>query len=183
MTKRKKTNATILNWILILATMLIFYKLGGPAAVMILFTVLIGAGAIYLSGENFKGIFKKQVSVKSLDELLKMNPYQFESVVAEYFRSAGYVVHQTKRTGDGGKDLIMYKGTDIYYVECKKYAKSNSIQRPLIQKLVGACHPVGAKGIFVTTSKFSKGAITEAYKSNVRLIDGQEFIKLLRSCV
>lgn len=173
----------IFKSILILASMLIFYKLCDPVVVMILFTIGIGTGSIYLSGENFKGVFKQRVPVKTLDELIKMNPYQFESVVADYFRSAGYVVHQTKRTNDGGKDLIMYKGTDIYYVECKKYAKSNSIQRPLIQKLVGACHPAGAKGIFVTTSKFSKGAITEAYRSNVRLIDGQEFIKLLRSCV
>ena len=183
MTKRRKTNPTVLNSILILATMLIFYNVGGAGAVMILFTILIGVGAIYLSGENFSGIFRKKRQVRSLEELLTMNPYEFESVVADYFRSAGYSVMQTKRSNDGGKDLVMHKGTDTYYVEVKRYAKSNTIQRPLIQKLVGACHPVGAKGIFVTTSIFSKGAITEAYRSNIRLIDGNEFIKLLSSCV
>lgn len=183
MSKRRKTNTTVLNSILILLIMIIFYNVGGSGVVMILFTILIGVGAIYLSGENFSGIFKTKRQVRSLEELLTMNPYEFESVVADYFRSAGYVVMQTKRSNDGGKDLVMYKGTDTYYVEVKRYAKSNSVDRPLIQKLVGACHPAKAKGIFVTTSKFTQGAINEAYRSNVRLIDGQEFIKLLRSYV
>ena len=111
---------------------------------------------------------------------MQMTPYEFETFMARYFRGEGFVVQQTKKTNDGGKDLILHKNGQLYYVEVKRYSKSNGIQRPLIQKLVGACYPVKARGIFVTTSYFSKGAIDEARRSNIQLIDGQRLIKLLK---
>ena len=86
-------------------------------------------------------------------------------------------------TIEGALEKLKYHSVLPKGVEVKKYNRSNHIQRPLIQKLVGACHPEGARGIFVTTSSFSKGAIAEAYRSNIRLIDGQEFVRLLKSCI
>ena len=183
MSRRKKINTQYFKSVIFLLIALIWFKIGGATLVMILFTLVIGFGAIYLSGESFSGIFKKRIDVNTLDELIRLTPHDFERVVGDYFRDCGYVVHQTKRTNDGGKDLVMFKGGVTYYVECKKYAKGNTIGRPLIQKLVGACHPAGAKGIFVTTSKFTQGAITEARRSNIDLIDGQAFIKMLRSSI
>lgn len=161
--------------------MLVLYKIGGATLVMIFLTVAIGFGAIYVSGESLSGIFRKRIDVSSLEELRRLDPYQFEKVVGDYFRDCGYVVHQTRRTGDGGKDLILYKGGQTYYVEVKRYGKGNPVSRPLIQKLVGACHPVGAKGIFITTSRFTKEAIAEAHRSNIELIDGDQFIRMLKS--
>lgn len=183
MSRRKKIDRRWVNSLLILVIGLIWFKMGGATLVMILLTLLIGFGAIYLSGESFSGIFRKRIDVNTLDELIRLTPYQFEKVVGDCFRDRGYVVHQTAKTGDGGKDLVMFKGGVTYYVECKKYAKGNAIGRPLIQKLVGACYPANAKGIFVTTSKFTQGAITEARRSNIDLIDGQAFIKMLRSSI
>ena len=181
MSRRKKTGTGYLNAFLLLLLMMALFKIGGMGLVMIFLTVGIGFGAIYLSGESLSGIFRKRINVKSLEELMRMNPYQFEKVVGDYYRECGYVVHQTKRTNDGGKDLVMYKGGQTYYVVIKRYAKNNSIQRPLIQKLVGACHPAGARGIFVTTSYFSSGAISEARRSNIELIDGKRLMQLLNS--
>ena len=132
-----------------------------------LLTLGIAFGAIYLSGESLSGIFRKRIDVSSLEELRRLDPYQFEKVVGDYYRECGYVVHQTKRSNDGGKDLVMYKGGQTYYVEVKRYGKSHPVDRPLIQKLVGACHPNNAKGIFVTTSRFPQGAIDEAHRSNI----------------
>ncbi len=141
---------------------------------MIGFTLIIGCGAIYLSGERLSFTKRKQIS--NINQLLQMSPYKFESYVADFFREQGYTVFQTKCSNDGGKDLVMYKGGETYYVECKRYAKNNLVSRPLIQKLVGACYPVGAIPIFVTTSSFTQGAITEARKSGVQLIDGHKLI-------
>ena len=172
-----------LNITLALLLMLLLYKIGGITLLMILFTVGIGFGAIYLSDESFTGIFRKRINVSSLEELRRLDPYQFEKVVGDYYRDCGYTVQQTKRTGDGGKDLVMYKCGQTYYVEVKRYGKSNPVSRPLIQKLVGACHPVGAKGIFITTSRFTKEAIAEANRSGIQLIDGDQFIKMLKSSV
>ena len=181
MSRRKKTGTGYLNAILLLLLMMVLYKIGGITLLMILFTVGIGFGAIYLSGESLGGIFGRRINVTSLDDLMKMNPYQFERFIGDYFRDCGYVVHQTKRSNDGGKDLIMYKNGQIYYVEVKRYGKGNPVSRPLIQKLVGACHPNNAKGIFVTTSRFTKEAIDEAHRSNIELIDGDQFIRMLKS--
>ena len=169
--------------VLILFVILTFGKILNPYAIMMFLILAIGLGAVYLSGFSFRSLFQRSLSIKSLDEMMKMTPYAFEGYVADYFRSAGYTVFQTKRSRDGGKDLVMYKDGQTFFVEVKRYAKSNHIQRPLIQKLVGACHPEGARGIFVTTSSFSKGAIAEAYRSNIRLIDGQELVRLLKSCI
>lgn len=183
MSRRKKTGTGFLNSFLLLLLMVTLFKIGGMGLVMILFTVVIGFGAIYLSGEPLSGIFRKRINVSSLDELIKLNPYQFERVVGDCFRDYGYVVHQTKKSGDGGKDLVMFKGGQTYYVECKRYAKSNTVGRPLVQKLVGACHPVGAKPIFVTTSTFTAGAIKEAERSGAQLIDGKQLLKMINSAI
>jgi HJR/Mrr/RecB family endonuclease len=181
MSKRGKSITGYLNITLALLLMLVLYKIGGSALVMIFLTLGIAFGAIYLSGESFTGIFRKRIDVSSLEELRRLDPYEFEKVVGDYFRDCGYTVQQTKRTGDGGKDLIMYKNGQTYYVEVKRYGKGNPVSRPLIQKLVGACHPVGAKGIFITTSRFTKEAIAEAHRSGIQLIDGDQFIRLLKS--
>ena len=172
-----------LNITLALLLMLLLYKIGGSALVMIFLTVGIGFGAIYLSDESFTGIFRKRINVSSLEELRRLDPDEFEKVVGDYYRDCGYVVHQTRRSNDGGKDLVMYKNGQTYFVEVKRYGKSHPVDRPLIQKLVGACHPNNAKGIFVTTSRFTQGAINEANRSGIQLIDGDQFIKMLRSSV
>lgn len=181
MGKRRKSMTRYFDVVLALLLMLLLYKIGGSALVMIFLTLGIAFGAIYISGESFTGIFRKRINVSSLEELRRLDPYQFEKVVGDYFRDCGYVVQQTKRSNDGGKDLIMYKCGQTYYVEVKRYGKGNPVSRPLIQKLVGACHPVGAKGIFITTSRFTKEAIDEAHRSNIELIDGDQFIRLLKS--
>ena len=183
MSKRRKSITGYLNITLALLLMLLLYKIGGAALVMIFLTVGIGFGAIYLSGESFSGIFRKRINVSSLEELRRLDPYEFEKVVGDYYSDCGYTVHQTRRSNDGGKDLVMYKGGQTYFVEVKRYGKSHPVDRPLIQKLVGACHPNNAKGIFVTTSRFTQGAINEANRSGVQLIDGNQFIKMLRSSI
>ena len=93
MSRRKKTGTGYLNAILLLLLMMVLYKIGGITLLMILFTVGIGFGAIYLSGESLGGIFGRRINVTSLDDLMKMNPYQFERFIGDYFRDCGYVVH------------------------------------------------------------------------------------------
>lgn len=183
MSKRRKSITAYLNITLALLLMLVLYKIGGSALVMIFLTVAIGFGAIYLSDESLSGIFRKRIDVSSLEELRRLDPYEFEKVVGDYYRDCGYTVHQTRRSNDGGKDLVMYKNGQTYFVEVKRYGKSHPVDRPLIQKLVGACHPNNAKGIFVTTSRFTQGAINEANRSGIQLIDGDQFIRMLNSSV
>ncbi len=167
--------------ILILFTLITFGKILNPAVIMMFLIISLTLIAIHLSGEDFKGIFKKRYNSTTLNDLLKVKPYEFEKIVADYYKSQGYTVLQTKKTGDGGKDLVMFKGAKTYFVECKQYAPGNAVSRPLVQKLVGACYPHRAEAIFVTTSKFTKEAKQEAGLSKVQLIDGSQLLQKINS--
>jgi hypothetical protein len=52
-----------------------------------------------------------------------MSGVAFEKELARLFRSLGYKVSQTPRTGDGGVDLILRKDDRITVVQCKAHGK------------------------------------------------------------
>ena len=91
----------------------------------------------------------------------------------------------TKRTGDEGIDGLVKEdklGLDIIYIQAKRWQKGNVVGRPEIQKFVGALAGQGArKGIFITTSNFTKEAMD--YKprndTSIILIDGQKLVELM----
>jgi restriction system protein len=71
-------------------------------------------------------------------------------------------------------------GLDIIYVQAKRWEAT--IGRPEIQKFVGALHGQHAtKGIFITTSDFSKEADDYVSKigSKIVLIDGSRLTELM----
>lgn len=125
-----------------------------------------------------------------LNEILEMDPYKFESLVVDLLIKMGYGKLQfnskvTKKSNDEGIDGIVTAdklGFDSIYIQAKRY-KNNSIGRPEIQKFVGALAGQGAqKGIFITTSNFTKEAIeftekTLSYK--IVLIDGHKLSDLM----
>jgi len=88
----------------------------------------------------------------------------------------------TQKTADEGIDGIINEdrlGLDRIYVQAKRW-KETAVGRPEIQKFVGALVGQGAKkGIFITTSSFTKEAMSYVEKNNdikVVLIDGMQFI-------
>lgn len=94
---------------------------------------------------------------------------------------------QLGQSGDGGIDGVVtvydrFRGDVIHYIQSKRYT-TNSVQRPEVQRFVGALDPHRAKiGVFMTTSTFTVGA-KEYVKSlnlySVRLIDGNELIEMM----
>ena len=76
-------------------------------------------------------------------------------------REAGQAFSRSK---DGGVDGVINEdrlGLDKIYVQAKRWAKENVVGRPEIQKFVGALAGKRVKkGIFITTSYFSKDAIS-----------------------
>jgi len=89
------------------------------------------------------------------------------------------------RTGDEGIDGTIKEdrlGLDIIYIQAKKWARNVTVSRPELQKFYGALAGPGAKkGIFITTSSFSKAALDFAPKSDVKvvLIDGEQLTELM----
>ena len=51
----------------------------------------------------------------------KLDGWEFEEEVAKVFRLNGYRARVTRKTGDDGVDVIMYKDKDKIIVQCKHY--------------------------------------------------------------
>lgn len=122
------------------------------------------------------------------DLVLKNSPTFFEHLVVEllvkmgygYDRDSGVVVGNSH---DGGIDGIINEdklGLDLIYVQAKRYATDSTIGRKELQAFVGAMENV-QKGVFITTSKFSKEAIdfVKRQQKRIKLIDGSLLSDLL----
>jgi len=127
-----------------------------------------------------------------LESVLSCSPAFFEQLVVDLLLAMGYgsALHEAGQTthlsNDGGIDGYIQEdklGLDTVYVQAKRWAIDNSVRRPQIQGFVGSLMGEGAtKGVFITTSSFSKGAIEYARNmQNVRLIliDGQQLAQLM----
>lgn len=108
---------------------------------------------------------------------------QFEHFVAQLLQAMGYHARVTKRSGDGGIDVIAHRDElgfepPIIKVQCKQIL--SSIGRPDIQRLDGAIQH-GEFGLFVTLGSYSPDArVYEQMKPNIRLIDGPELAALVQ---
>lgn len=121
-------------------------------------------------GENSPRFFEELV----LDLLVKM----------EYGGSREDAAKAVGRSGDGGIDGIIKEdrlGLDAIYVQAKRW--EGKVGRPEIHKFTGALIEKNArKGIFITTSDFSREAKESADKSDdpkIVLIDGRQLTELM----
>lgn len=92
---------------------------------------------------------------------------------------------RTQLSSDGGIDGIIDQdalGLSRVYVQAKRYAPDSSVQRPEIQGFVGALHGnQAAQGVFISTGRFSRGAIqyAESVATRLVLIDGERLTRLM----
>lgn len=122
-----------------------------------------------------------------MNEILKMEWYDFERLVVFLLKKMGYgEPTTTQKTGDGGIDGFVKAdkfGFDIIYVQAKQLKLDSTIHRPDVQKFLGALAGQGAsKGLFITTSKFSNGAIQFAQhhlQQKIVLVDGEQLTDLM----
>jgi restriction system protein len=120
---------------------------------------------------------------------LALSPTGFEELVVRLLAAMGFghagSVERTSATGDAGVDGIISQdplGLDRIYVQAKRYAVEQVIDRPKIHNFAGALlGKQGDRGVYITTSKFTSGAKQEAEKINARieLIDGARLAELL----
>ena len=128
-----------------------------------------------------------------IDTILSKTPREFESLVVLLLQRMGYggEVRQagtvTSYTNDGGIDGIIKEdvlGFGRIHIQAKRYAQANSVGRQEIQSFVGALAVAQSnKGVFITTSSFSKGAVQYAAGLNgsttLILIDGEKLAEYL----
>lgn len=131
-----------------------------------------------------------QVGAELLDRLRKGDPAFFEQCVLDVLVAMGYggTDGQARRiggSGDGGVDGVIDQdrlGLQRLYVQAKRYAADNTVGREAIQAFVGALHGRNvSQGVFITTSRFSAGAVEYAtgISTRVVLIDGARLSELL----
>ncbi|MDR6613795.1 restriction endonuclease [Leifsonia sp. 1010] len=133
---------------------------------------------------------EREVGEELLSRLRESHPDFFEQAVVDLLLAMGYggAEQRGKRIGgpnDEGVDGIIDQdalGLDRIYVQAKRYKDGNNIGRETIQAFVGALHGFGAsRGVFLTTSSFTPGAVDYArnVQSRVILIDGQRLVGLM----
>ena len=108
-----------------------------------------------------------------------MNAYEFEKLAAAILRENGYWVRETQKSNDEGIDLLLSKGGRRYLAQVKRYASTNKIGRPDLNKFRGAMEDKRIRrGLFVTTSSFTKFAQKYASRNGIKLIDGETLVKM-----
>lgn len=123
-----------------------------------------------------------------LERVREKSPEFFERVVLDVLQAIGYggspdSAKRLGRSGDGGVDGVIREdrlGLDLIYVQAKRWA--NTVGRPDIQQFVGALNGQRAsKGVFITTSTFSREAIeyADAVNPRVILVGGKELAELM----
>lgn len=124
---------------------------------------------------------------KSLDQ----SPYFFEHLVVDLLVKMGYggsfanSAQVTQYVHDDGIDGIIYEdklGLDKIYIQAKRYKLENTVGKPQIQQFSGALDEQKAtKGVFITTSSYSKEAkqYVEKLNKKIVLIDGQELARYM----
>jgi restriction system protein len=129
------------------------------------------------------------LAVELLDTIKQCSPEFFEQLVVDVLIKMGYGGSRKEagqaigKTGDGGIDGIIKEdklGLDIIYLQAKRW--ENTVGRPEIQKFAGALQGQRArKGIFITTSNYSKEALefVKHIDNKIILIDGQQLAEIM----
>jgi restriction system protein len=133
--------------------------------------------------EDAYATIRTQLASELLERIAQSSPQFFERLVVALLVNMGYggtrkdAGEAVGGSGDEGIDGIIKEdrlGLEVVYIQAKRW--ENTVQRPEIQKFVGALSGQNArKGVFITTSRFSAGAIDYATGLQVKvvLIDGE----------
>ena len=132
---------------------------------------------------------RQELAQELLSQIKKNTPNFFEKLVVELLVKMGYggsrrdAGEAIGRAGDEGIDGIIKEdrlGLDIIYIQAKRW--ENTVGRDEIQKFVRALQGKRAKkGVFITTSDFTSGAISyiQNIDTKVILIDGDRLTQLM----
>jgi restriction system protein len=139
---------------------------------------------LYASFSNIRSSVYSEI----LNTILSKTPLEFEKLVVLLLQKMGYGGEiknsglVTKASNDGGIDGIIKEdvlGLGRIHIQAKRYKLDTAIGREEIQKFVGALAVAQSnKGVFITTSYYSKGAIEYVENLNgmttIVLIDGNQ---------
>lgn len=118
----------------------------------------------------------------SIEHLLKIDPYNFEKLVAYLFKNMGYKPEVTNRSRDDGVDVVLklekFGLSHRWLVQAKRYSTTVSVKE--IREYSSLRYQGNVDGVIVvTTDEFTDEAKKEASKHNVKLIEGGLLVEML----
>lgn len=132
---------------------------------------------------------RENLEAEVLAQIKAASPSFFERLVIDLLVAMGYggsrqdAGRAVGRSGDGGIDGIIKEdrlGLDVIYVQAKRWEAV--VGRPELQKFAGALQGQRAtKGVFITTSSFTRDAeqYANTINSKIILIDGDQLARLM----
>lgn len=132
---------------------------------------------------------RNNLEAELLEQVKASTPAFFERLVIDLLVAMGYggsrrdAGRAIGKSGDGGIDGIIKEdklGLDVIYIQAKRW--EGTVGRPEIQKFAGALQGQRAnKGVFITTSSFSREAEEYAgiISSKIILVNGEQLASLM----
>jgi hypothetical protein len=120
---------------------------------------------------------------EGIENFLSMSPIEFERAITSLVTKMGFRAEHTQACADGGVDIWAVDDRPIsgsrIIIQCKRYAPSLPVGEPTIRELYGLVHAHGVnKGVVITTSHFSAGALEFASGKPLELITGIQLLGL-----
>ncbi len=140
--------------------------------------------------DNYEQI-KQDLIQELVVQIKECSPDFFERLVVDLLIRMGYGGSREDAgkaiggSGDAGIDGVINEdrlGLDSIYIQAKRWKEETTVSRPEIQKFAGALLGRKAKkGVFITTSKFSKEAIdyADGLENKIVLIDGEQLAEYM----
>jgi restriction system protein len=121
--------------------------------------------------------------LESRPNLMELDPFQFEHLVANLFAQMGLDTKLTRSSRDGGVDCVAFDSRPVLggkvVIQAKRY--SNTVGVSAVRDLYGTMINEGAnKGILVATSSYGPDAYEFCKDKPIELIDGGGLLYLLQ---
>jgi len=131
-------------------------------------------------GEEIKP--EERAPAWTLDRLYALTPPEFERIVAKMLERSDYTqVEVVGGSGDLCADIkaIGDEG-ELVVVQCKRYAAKRRVRSGEVQQFVGmiTVHHHANRGIYVTTSSYTKDAWKLGEQNGIEMIDGERLVKI-----
>lgn len=115
---------------------------------------------------------------------MEMDPYDFEKLVADIWRSYGYDCTVTSGSGDRGIDIVATKSAPVpekTIIQAKRYKENNKIGSKQVREYATLRQQEKSADriIIATTSTFTQPAIELAESLNVDTISGDRLVDMI----
>ncbi|WMW21358.1 restriction endonuclease [Methanolobus mangrovi] len=118
----------------------------------------------------------------TLENLLGIDPQEFEILLSRLFSNMGYRTELTQYSRDRGVDIVIkienFGLTHTWLVQAKRYSGSVGVKE--VREYSSLRYRDRVDGVIIAaTSSFTKEAMEEAAEHNLKLIDGNLLVEML----